>query len=82
MIPKIKSIKPMQGYILKVVFDDGTQCLYDVNSDIDTIKGYEDLKNIYGLFDQVQLDESRTCVFWNDYIDIPSDAIYEYGKPI
>ena len=39
MIPRIKSIKPMQGYILKVVFDDGTQCLYDVNSDIDTIKG-------------------------------------------
>ena len=53
-----------------------------MNSDIDTIKGYDDLKNIYGLFEQVQLDESRTCVFWNDYIDIPSDAIYEYGKPI
>ena len=82
MIPRIKSIKPMQGYILKVVFDDGKKCLYDVNSDIDTIKGYDDLKNIYGLFEQVQLDESRTCVFWNDYIDIPSDAIYEYGKPI
>lgn len=82
MIPRIKSIKPMQGYILQVVFDDGKKCLYDMNSDIDTIKGYDDLKNIYGLFDQVQLDESRTCVFWNDYIDIPSDAIYEYGKPI
>lgn len=82
MIPRIKSIKPMQGYILQVVFDDGKKCLYDVNSDIDSIKGYDDLKNIRGLFEQVQLDESRTCVFWNDYIDIPSDAIYEYGKPI
>lgn len=82
MIPRIKSIKPMQGYILQVVFDDGKKCLYDVNSHIDSIKGYDDLKNIRGLFEQVQLDESRTCVFWNDYIDIPSDAIYEYGKPI
>lgn len=82
MIPRIKSIKPMQGYFLQVVFDDGRKCLYDVNSDINTIKGYDDLKNIYGLFEQVQLDESRTCVFWNDYIDIPSDTIYEYGKTI
>ena len=26
--------------------------------------------------EQVQLDESRTCVYWNDVIDLPSDAIY------
>lgn len=82
MIPRIKSIKPMQGFFLQVVFDDGRKCLYDVKSDIDTIKGYDDLKKIQGLFEQVQLDESRTCVFWNDYIDIPSDAIYEYGELI
>lgn len=25
----------------------------------------------------LQLDESRTCVFWSDEIDLPSDAIYE-----
>lgn len=77
MIPRIKSIKPLQGYLLQVVFDDGKKGIYDVKEDIDTIKGYEDLKNITGLFEQVQLDESRTCVFWNDYIDLPSDAIYE-----
>lgn len=48
--------------------------------DIEKIKGYENLKIIPGLFEQVQLDESRTCIFWNDFIDLPSDAIYEYGK--
>ena len=30
---------------------------------------------------QVQLDESRTCVFWSEDIDLPSDTLYEYGKP-
>jgi len=79
MIPRIKSIKPLKGYLLNVVFDDGKDCIYDVNDDINTIKGYEDLKNIYGLFNQVQVDESRTFVFWNDFIDIPSDTIYEFG---
>jgi len=80
MIPRIKSVKPMKNYMLEVDFDDGKKVLYDVNDDIATLPGYEDLKNIYGLFEQVQLDESRTCVFWNDDIDLPSDAIYEYGK--
>lgn len=77
MIPRIKSVEPLQGYLLHVIFDDGKDCIYDVNDDIDTIEQYKDLKSIYGLFEQVQLDESRTCVFWNDFIDLPSDAIYE-----
>ena len=77
--PRIKSVKPLENYMLYVVFDDGRNCLYDVGEDIKNIKGYEDLKTIYGLFEQVHLDESRTCVFWNDFIDLPSDIIYENG---
>ena len=79
MIPRIKSVKPFKNYFLHVIFDDGRDCLYDVGEDIKSVKSYEDLKNIHGLFEQVQLDESRTCVFWNDFIDLPSDTIYEYG---
>lgn len=80
MIPRIKSVKPVENYLLEVVFDDGKSVLYDVNEDIETLPGYDDLKNIHGLFNQVQLDESRTCVYWNKDIDLPSDIIYEYGK--
>ena len=29
--------------------------------------------------ENAQLDTSRTCIYWNDRIDLPSDAIYEYG---
>lgn len=63
MIPRIKSVKPLEKYMLRVIFDDGLDCLYDVGEDIENIKGYEDLKIIHGLFEQVQLDESRTCIF-------------------
>lgn len=80
MIPRIKRVKPLDGFLLDIIFDDGKECIYDVNEDIDTVKGYEDLKYIHGLFNQVQLDESRTCVFWNDYIDLASDALYKYGR--
>ena len=69
----------MPDYKLKVLFDDGKTVLYNVKDDIDTIDSYKDLAIIQGLFNQVQLDESRTCVYWNDRIDLPSDTIYEYG---
>ena len=82
MIPKIKSINTQDDYKLKVLFDDGKKVIYDVKQDIEQISDFEPLKTLYGLWKQVQLDESRTCVFWNDSIDLPSDTIYEYGIEI
>ena len=79
MIPRIKMLEPMPDYKLKVLFDDGKTVIYNVKEDIETIESYKDLAAVQGLFEQVQLDESRTCVYWNDQIDLPSDTIYEYG---
>lgn len=82
MIPRIKSVKPVGQFFLEVVFDDGKKCIYNVEEDINQIKSYENLRDIPGLFQQVRLDMSRTCVYWNDCIDLPSDTIYEYGKVV
>lgn len=82
MFPRIKELKPLNNYTLYVVFDDDKKVYYDVKEDIRTLKSYEDLENIYGLFMQAKLDQSRTCVYWTDYIDLASDTIYEYGKTI
>ncbi len=81
MILRIKEIEPLPDYILKVVFDDGKAVFYDVKEDMN-LPGYEALRTVHGLFKQVRLDKSRTCVYWNDNIDLPSDTIYEYGKPL
>ena len=78
MIPRIKMVEPLPDYKLKVLFDDGKTVIYNVKEDIETIESYKDLAAVHGLFEQVQLDESRTCVCWNDQIDLPSDTIYEY----
>lgn len=79
MIVRIKSVHALQDYKLEVLFDDGKKVEYDMKDDIKELPGYSDLETIMGLWQQVQLDESRTCVYWNDYIDLPSDTIYEYG---
>ena len=80
MIPRIKEVKPLPDYSLSVTFDDGKSVVYDVKDDINQLEYYKDLVTVHGLFNHVQLDESRTCVFWNDRIDLPSDTIYEYGE--
>ncbi len=53
-----------------------------MGEDIDTLPRYSVLKTIPGLFPQVKLDQSRTCVYWNDEIDLPSDILYEYGLEV
>lgn len=80
MIIRVRNVKPLNDYILYVEFDDNKCVEYDMNEDIDTLPGYDNLKRINGLWNQVKIDESRTCIFWNDSIDLPSDTLYEYGK--
>ena len=80
MMPRIKKMSVLDDYILFVEFDDGHKVLYDVKDDIKTLPSFRALVDVYGLFKQTQLDISRTCVYWNDKIDLASDSIYEYGK--
>lgn len=82
MIQRITSIEPLPDYCLSVTFDDGKHVIYDVKDDIRQLPGYSLLGQVVGLFQQVQIDQSRTCVYWTEDIDLPSHALYEYGKPV
>ena len=82
MIPRIKSIEPMANFKLFVQFDEGKKVIYDVDDDIRGIASFQELKTLPGLFENARLDSSRTCVVWNERIDLPSDTIYEYGDVV
>ncbi|MCQ2069284.1 MAG: DUF2442 domain-containing protein [Bacteroidaceae bacterium] len=82
MIPRIKSIQPLENFVLLVEFDDGKKVEYDVKDDINTLADFRVLESERGLFQNVQLDSSRTCVYWTDRVDLASDIIWEYGKPV
>ncbi|MBE7058460.1 MAG: DUF2442 domain-containing protein [Ruminococcaceae bacterium] len=82
MIIRIKEIKPLDDFSLLVTFDDNKTVKYNMKDDIDKLPGYDDLVAIPNLWQHVQLDESRTVIYWNDYIDLPSDILYEYGEEI
>lgn len=81
MILRIRSVQPLPDLVLSIVFDDGRRVLYDVSDDL-ALPGYDALRDVPGLFDRVQLDQSRTVVYWNDEIDLPSDTLYEYGREL
>ena len=78
MIPRIKKLETRD----EVGFDSGETAVYDVNDDILNIPDFSVLKTETGLFENAQVDESRTCVFWNDRVDLPSDTLLEYGQRI
>ncbi len=82
MIPRIKHIEPMAGYNLYAELDDGRKVTYNLMDEMTTLPNYSMLTDIAGLFEQATLDSSRTIVYWNDLVDLPSDTIYEYGKPV
>jgi len=53
-----------------------------VKVDIAQIPDFSVLKTERGLFDNVRIDESRTCIYWSDRVDLPSDTLLEYGSLI
>ena len=81
MTPRIRELKALSNYRLFALFDDGKRVVYDVAEDMRTLPSYGLLRTP-GLFRQVRLDQSRTCVYWNDEIDLPHDWLYEYGAEI
>ena len=82
MIPRIKSIQPLDIFVLLVEFDGGEKVLYDVKDDIRTLVDFRVLETEYGLFKNAQLDSTRTCVYWTERVDLPSDTLKEYGQPV
>lgn len=82
MFPKIKSVIDRNDFKLDVIFDDGKHVLYDVYEDIKQIPDFKPLETLTGLWKAYSLDKSRTCIYWNDRIDLSSDSIYQYGVEI
>ena len=74
MFPRIKKVDVKDDLVLLVTFDDGTRVLYDLKDDVKAIRDFKPL--------QTEIDQSRTCIYWSDRIDLASDTILEYGHKI
>ena len=80
MFHKVKDVKSLDNYILKVIFQDDTIKYYDVSPLFSKWMVFNDLKNIQGLFNQVQVDIGGYGIYWNDNIDLSCNELWENGK--
>ena len=72
---RISSVEPLEGFVLRVGFDDGTT--RDVNL-ADELWGpvFEPLRNDPQLFRQVQVDRELGTVVWPNGADLDPDVLH------
>lgn len=78
MFEKIKSVEPLNNFILRVVFENGVTKLYDINPVIKKIEDFQVLKN-NNIFKNVKVDLGGYGISWNDDLDLECTEIWENG---
>lgn len=79
---RVKSVTPLQDYVLSIQFEDGVQKEYDVKPLLSKWDAFKALVDVKGLFEQARVDFGGYGIIWNDYIDLSCDELYNNGVEI
>ena len=79
MFHKIKTVSPLENYMLLVHFVDGCAKRYDVKPLMDKLPVFNRLKDETGLFQSVAADAGGYGIFWDDELDLSCDELWERG---
>lgn len=82
MFHKIKKVKPLPNYNLRVSFDDNKEKIYDVRPLILNKKEFSSLLLIDELFKHVEVDTGGYGVSWNEFIDLSCEELYYGGTDL
>jgi Protein of unknown function (DUF2442) len=74
MVPKIISVKPLDGYRIEVKFDDGVNGIYELSHLAG--KGVFTLWDVDGNFNKVNISEESGAVTWPGDLDIDTLNMY------
>ncbi len=80
MFHRVNNVKAIDNFILEIVFQDDTRKYYDVAPLFLKWPIFNDLKNIKGLFKNVQVDIGGYGIFWNEKIDLSCNELWENGR--
>ncbi len=78
--PKVRNVKAIDHYALRVEFDNAEKRLYDAKPLFER-EAFLPLKN-WAFFKNVQVDSSGYAAFWNDEIDLSEYELWINGKII
>lgn len=80
MFYKVKEVKALPDYKLKVYFVNDVIKIYDVKPLFDTWPAFQALRDIQGLYKLVKVDPGGYGISWNENIDLSCNELWEAGK--
>ena len=79
MTHRIKSVQPLENFVLLAVFQNGVEKKYDMYRLYPVFPQFKAFENVPGLFNQVKVDAGGYGVSWNDELDLDAEDIWEDG---
>ena len=79
MVGILKSVKPLENFILEAEFADGTVKQYDVKPLSNEIPEFSELVSNPDLFREAEVICCGYAVAWNDVLDLASEEIWDNG---
>jgi uncharacterized protein DUF2442 len=77
---RIRSVEPLDGFVLRLSFDDGTQRDVDLEGEL-WGPVFEPLHRDVGLFRQVAVDEELGTIVWPNGADMDPDVLHGDLEP-
>lgn len=77
---RIRSVQPLEGFALRLEFDDGTDREVDLESEL-WGPVFEPLRNDPRLFRQVRVDEELGTIVWPNGADLDPDVLHGDARP-
>ena len=76
---KVRSVMPCPGMVLSVVFQDGTEKIYNMRQLYGVFPQFKSLEELPDLFNQVRVDAGGYGISWNDELDLACDELWDSG---
>ena len=77
---KVKSVKPIEDFVLSVEFVNGVKKSYDVKRLFLTFPEFNYFQTHKDAFYNVHVDIGGYGIVWSDYLDLSSDELWDNGK--
>ena len=79
MFYKVKSIEPLDNFILYITFENGVKKYYDLKLIFDKWQEFRILQNNNVLFSNVKVDAGGYGISWNSDIDLSCNELWNNG---
>lgn len=80
MTHRILSVKPLENFVVSVVFQNGIEKKYDIKKLYSMFPQFRRFESIEGLFESVKADVGGYGISWNDELDLDAEELWNEGK--